>query len=175
VDDNTLTAMVKAHQAGLYRFARYLGADAESAEDIVQETFLAAYKQKVFPPAGTPQCGAWLRAILRNLFHTHLRREKRQALFINAEVMRQAEVHWQSEALVEDQDATAYVTALRQCLRQTNGRDREMLRLRYEQNLGLEEIGAKVGLAGEGVKTALRRLRAKLADCVRRRLRGFAS
>ena len=175
MDDNTLTALVRIHQTGLYRFARYLGADAESAEDMVQETFLAAYKQEALPPADASQCGAWLRAILRNLFFSHLRREKRQAIFINTDALQQADAHWRQEALAEDQDATAYVAALRQCLQQANGRERELLRLRYEQNLGLEEIGAKVGLAAEGVKTALRRLRAKLADCVRRRLREAAS
>ncbi|MCX7935399.1 MAG: RNA polymerase sigma factor, partial [Planctomycetota bacterium] len=143
MDENTLTALVRVHQAGLYRFARYLGADAETAEDMVQETFLAAYEKDARLPADTGQCGAWLRGILRNLFFAHLRREKRAMLLANVEFLQRAETHWQEEALAADQDAAAYVAALRQCLQQASDRDRELLRLRYEHNLGLEEIGSQ--------------------------------
>ncbi len=174
MDENTLTNLVKVHQAGLYRFARYLGADAETAEDMVQETFLAACEKNALP-AYANQIGPWLRGILRHLFFAHLRREKRALLCGNAEVRQQLEAHWQQEALAVDQDATAYVAALRQCLQQAGERERKLLRLRYEQDISLAEIGDQIGLTAEGVKTALRRLRAKLAACVRRRLRESSS
>ena len=35
-------ALIESHQAELWRYLRYLGCDAAEAEDLTQETFLAA-------------------------------------------------------------------------------------------------------------------------------------
>ena len=65
-----LEALVLAHQAELYRYVRYLGAgDPNAAEDLVQETFLAAFKSQNAPAASeSARHAAWLRGIARNLF-----------------------------------------------------------------------------------------------------------
>ena len=46
MDRDTLSVLVKTHQAEIYRYVRYLGADASPAADLGQETFLA-YRHRV--------------------------------------------------------------------------------------------------------------------------------
>ncbi|MCA8939447.1 MAG: hypothetical protein KDB07_06555, partial [Planctomycetes bacterium] len=42
-DTETLAAIVEYHQAGLYRYLRFLGAGAEDAVDIAQDAFVALW------------------------------------------------------------------------------------------------------------------------------------
>jgi RNA polymerase sigma-70 factor (ECF subfamily) len=63
-----------AHADALYNLARYL--DRRGAEDLVQETYLRAFQAGDRFAAGT-NLKAWLFAILRNLFVTRLRHDRR--------------------------------------------------------------------------------------------------
>ena len=60
-----LETIVRTHQAMVYRYLRYMGAAADVAEDVAQETFLAAYRSGSAPieDAATEggRCAAWLR------------------------------------------------------------------------------------------------------------------
>ena len=44
-----LETIVRTHQAMVYRYLRYMGAAADVAEDVAQETFLAAYRSGSAP------------------------------------------------------------------------------------------------------------------------------
>ena len=56
------------HLDGAYNFARYLARDPTTAEDIVQEAFLRAFRAFPTYRGGPPK--AWLFAIVRNCFLT---------------------------------------------------------------------------------------------------------
>ena len=43
MDGSVLEMLIREHQAAVYRYVCYLGAQLASAEDYVQETFLRAY------------------------------------------------------------------------------------------------------------------------------------
>ena len=68
MDRDELAEIVRAHQAELYRYVRYLGADGASAEDIVQETFLVAFGKEMQSTSTPGAKSAWLRGVARNLF-----------------------------------------------------------------------------------------------------------
>ena len=44
-----LELLIRTHQAMVYRYLRYMGAAADVAEDVGQETFFAAYKSGSVP------------------------------------------------------------------------------------------------------------------------------
>ena len=73
-----LERLIQMHQAPIYRYLRYLGADAALAEDLVQETFLATMKPSEHQPAAPDDAlwPAWLRGIARNLFLMECRRRR---------------------------------------------------------------------------------------------------
>ncbi len=73
-DEAGLRAAHRAHAGELYRFAlRQLG-DPGGAEDVVQETFLRAWRSASSYDARRGPLRAWLFAIARNLVIDHARR-----------------------------------------------------------------------------------------------------
>ncbi len=160
-----LETLVRVNQAEIYRYLRYLGADRAAAEDLIQETFLAAYGKPRLPePCGTPACAAWLRGIARNLFLMHCRRERTEQA-----ALERAEAVWASEFLREG-DGFDYLEALRGCLARLGERHQAILTLFYRGEKSREQLAAEFELSEDGIKSMLRRLRESLASCVRKNL-----
>ncbi|NKB71383.1 MAG: sigma-70 family RNA polymerase sigma factor [Candidatus Latescibacteria bacterium] len=71
-----LSILVKRYQTPLYNFVYRFVGDRETAEDIVQETFLRCLKHSHQYPV-IEQVSTWLYTIAGNLAKTELRRRKR--------------------------------------------------------------------------------------------------
>lgn len=174
MDREALESLVKFHQAGIYRYARYLGADPVASEDIVQETFLAAFKSfgkaKGTGEADVEGQAAWLRGIARNMFLRHCRRTKTGPVLVDAGLLEQAEGAWRGEFL-RGGDGFDYVDALRRCVGNLSPEHQAMIEQRYAQDKSRGEMARRAGMTENGVKGLLRRIRAALADCIRRRLK----
>lgn len=92
-DQASLTILVKRYRNPLYNFVyRFLG-NRESAEDIVQETFLRCLKHRHQYPA-IEQVSTWLYTIAGNLAKTELRRRKRW--------------HWVPTGPADDEERTPF-------------------------------------------------------------------
>ncbi|MBN1672558.1 MAG: sigma-70 family RNA polymerase sigma factor [Kiritimatiellae bacterium] len=170
MDTDTLDILVRAHQAAIYRYVRYMGADAAVADDLVQDTFLTAFKIRKYPdPSDTRGCAAWLRAIARNIFLRHCRREKNRRVIADSEYVEQAEAVW-AGTFLRDGDGFEYLEALRECLELLSEKQRHVLNMRYAEKRGRGEMADLLKMTENGVKALLRRLRSALGDCVERRL-----
>ena len=75
-DQNQLAVLVRRYRLPLYNFVYRFVNDRETAEDIVQETFLRCLRHKHQYPA-IEQVSTWLYTIAGNLAKTELRRRKR--------------------------------------------------------------------------------------------------
>lgn len=168
---NDLAALVRIHQAEIFRYLRYLGAqDRNLAEDLVQEVFLAAWRSRSAPSADdVRRQAAWLRGVARNLFYAHCRREKKKRPLDEATLFK-AEALWADEFL-RDGDGFNYVEALRHCLARLGDKQRRFLDLRYTQNKSRAEMAGMLRMTEDGIKSALQRIRALLADCIEQRFR----
>lgn len=168
---DNLEALVRIHQAEIFRYLRYLGADDRSlAEDLVQEVFLAAWRSPSAPVTDdVRRQAAWLRGVARNMFYAHCRRERKKRPLDEA-TLAQAESLWANEFLREG-DGFDYVEALRKCLARLQDRQRRCVDMRYAQNKSRSEMAAALQMTDDGVKSALQRIRALLADCIEQRLR----
>ena len=165
-----LRALVLAHQAALLRYLRYLGSDSQTAEDLVQDTFLAAFHSASPPASQRPAVVAgWLRGIGRNLFLMHCRRERTSPVRTSPDALKAAEDLWVGEFL-RDGDGFDYVAALQACLEGLSERKRDAIRRRYEKRQPRAAMAAELSMSEDGIKSLLRRIRAVLADCVRGRL-----
>ena len=110
---DTLRMLVRAHQVEIFRYMRYLGANAALAEDLVQDTFVAAFSSR--RPSDIDDVrgrAAWLRAIGRNLFLNACRRRRTSPVEVNSERIKQAEAVWASQ-LLRGGDGFDTVEALR--------------------------------------------------------------
>ncbi len=159
-----LARLVEEHQAGLWRYVRYLGADESEADDLVQETFLAVFRNR-FDVRSDGQTVVYLRKVARNQLLMLRRKQRSRAATVELDA---AEEVWAKLAGNNGQDEL--LDALEDCLANAvNPQQRRALDLYYHDRASRAEIGQTLDLAVEGVKTLLRRARAALRDCLQRK------
>jgi RNA polymerase sigma-70 factor (ECF subfamily) len=154
--------LVQTHQAEIWRYLRYLGCEASEAEDLTQETFLAALRGSMTALEATRRA-AYLRSVARNLFLKSKRRSL--ALLKDVEASERA---W--SAFSRDDGGSAHLDALRGCVEALESRSRQAVQLRYGGRSSHAAMAASLDLGEEGVKTLLRRIKERLRDCVQRKL-----
>lgn len=165
-----LEELVEAHQAELFRYLRFIGADHGTAEDLLQEAFLRAYAAAATPDLRDDRVRrAWLRRIAHNLFIDHCRRHQRSPVSYHSEAADSAEAFWQAEFYQHDQ-GFGCMEALEHCLKGLNDKQQALINAFYRARQSREEIAASQGISVDGVKSALRRLRQALGKCIQQRL-----
>ena len=160
--------VIRRHQRGVWRYLRFLGAPPVLADDLVQEAFLALLRK---PPTATTDAAVsrWLRRTAANLFRNTGRQPRPGVTLEEAE----AEVTWSAFASHDDGDAAH--EALSACVDALPDRMRRAVDLRYAPGGSRRDVAATLGISDEGAKTLLRRARARLGECVRRKTEGSDS
>jgi RNA polymerase sigma factor (sigma-70 family) len=148
---------------GLRRYLRFLGAAAEVADDLAQETLLRALRPG-FDAAATGAFG-WLRTTARNLFWRHLAARAREPDLAAWDALDTAFGKW------ADDGGDHYARALDRCVEALGERERQLLAARYGRAASRGAIARELGLGDEGAKTLLRRVKARLRLCIEQRLR----
>lgn len=164
IEHQDVVRLVQQHQVEVWRYLRFLGASNELADDLAQETFLQLLRAPFVEraPAAT---AAWLRTVARSLYVKSFRRPP----FALAEV-ETIEAAWTGFA--RDDAGHESLQALRDCVQQLDGRAREVVRLHYDERRSRRDIGERLGLGEDGVKSLLRRTRSILRECIERRRKG---
>lgn len=170
MDRQEQIAFIRAQQTPLYRYLRYLGADHGSAEDLSQEAFLAVLRQCQNGQAGRiADRASYLRGVARNLLLERLRKNRNSPVAIDSEAVARADAYYQSVFLRKDEGGD-YLEALRQCLTCLPDEDLRLIRLQYSEGRSRAQMAQLAGLSEDGIKSAMRRIRARLAECIERRL-----
>ncbi|HWI58341.1 MAG TPA: RNA polymerase sigma factor [Bacillota bacterium] len=144
-----LQAWIEAYGDRLLRAAYLLCGDQTEAQDLVQDTFVQALKSAT-RFRGDSAVYTWLYGILRNLCYRHLRKQKR---FLFEEDLLLQQTSQPSAAHESDQDFCA--AKLAQALQHLSPEHREVLVLRYYENLKIQEIAAQTGVSTGTVKSRL--------------------
>lgn len=151
-------ALVHAYSSDLYRYAVWLGNSPEAAEDLVQETFMRAWK--ALDSLRDPRAArGWLVTILRR---EHARRFEGS----RGGGMPLDDLDPERFAAFADTDR-AEVLAMRRALAKLPADYREPLLLQVIGGYSCEEIGDMLGLKAGAVMTRLSRARHKLRRCLR--------
>lgn len=162
-----LAALVRRHQAGLWRYLRALGAPEDLAEDLMQDTFLVAM-DRLGEDRGDAAAAAFLRRTARHLL---LRRRRdlgrREAILIDL-----ADAAWRRDC--GEDDGELWLASLRACLDRLEGRAREVVQRFYGEGQDRAAVAAAMGMKANGVKTLLQRVRAALRGCIEQRIGGAA-
>jgi RNA polymerase sigma-70 factor (ECF subfamily) len=160
-----LASLVRRHQAGVWRYVRFLGADQSEADDLTQETFLALARGQ-FVERDERQTAGYLRVVARNQLLALRRKQNREISTVELEA---ADSVW-AAAAGPDGSLNTYLDALRDCLGQLEGRAGQAIQLHYHEHAGREAIAKKLEMQPDGVKTLLRRTRTVLRECVERKI-----
>jgi len=160
-----LSQWIEANQLWLWRYLRFLGAPADIAEDLCQETLLAALHHEI-QTRDQKTAIAWLRTTACNFFRKHLRRsQKQQAL----QQMLARDQLVTTDDLIDNGMGSDYRDALRDCLSKVSGDARVVLEMRYQDNASREAMAQATGRSAEGIKTLLRRVKDQLRSCIEAR------
>jgi RNA polymerase sigma-70 factor (ECF subfamily) len=159
-----LADLVHQHQAGIWRYLRYLGCDSALADDLVQETFLEIHRRPI-EHRSSVQSVVYLRKVARNQLRMAARKSSRRPVVENLEL---AEEVWARHA--GDDHLEDYLADLRACLESAvTERVRAALALSYHDGAKREQIAQQLEMTGDGVKTMLRRARSALRECIERK------
>ena len=165
-DPQQFEAFVKSYQNMVFSTAiRLLGNETE-AEDMSQEVFLKAY-ERFEELSVSPTVGGWLKTVTRNLCLNHLSRYRARWRFFsemkgeNDEEER--EVEWAAPDTHEQQvDRADHRVLLEAALHKLPAAQRVPLVLYHFEDMGYEEIAAKLRISLSKVKTDIHRGREAL-------------
>jgi RNA polymerase sigma-70 factor (ECF subfamily) len=147
--------LVELASPPLYSLARQLLSDAAEAEDATQEALLRAYVALPrFVPRGEGSCLAWLRRIVINICRDWLRRRRGHPAPLSGELAELVPATVREHEGLDD--------SLLMAVRKLPRPYREVVILRYGQDLGYAEIARIVGTNERTVATRLRRALSRL-------------
>ena len=171
--------LLEEHGNDLYRYALSRLRDAHAAEDVVQETFLAALAD---PERFRGECSArtWLTGILRHKICDHLRRRCRERptegdselhdpvcdeMFIADGHFRQPPQEWQRDPAQQAQDREFWEVYNR-CLKTLPARQAAAFTLRELEHQEPEEVCQELELTATNLWVLLHRARLRLRACL---------
>lgn len=164
-DRNSIAVLVRSCHRSLRAFVASLLLDTNDVDDVSQEVFLRAL-ERLDKVDGVEALPAFLRGIARNVVRERRRKFAREEnAFSNlVEVWYTDSCETRIGRSLSDPETVA---ALRSCLTKLPERSRELLNLRYDEELNSDQIGERLSLNGAAVRAALRRARVALLKCLR--------
>jgi RNA polymerase sigma-70 factor (ECF subfamily) len=154
---------METYQGPLLRYAVRFCGDWELARDVVQDTFLALCRAR--RAEVERHLAAWLFTVCRNRALDVRRKEARMSPLTESQALGR-EDRSPSPAIVAEQKA-AYRSVCK-ALDELPERQREVLRLKFQEGFSYQEIGRVTGLSisnvGFLIHTAIRALRRQLAE-----------
>lgn len=148
------------HRTAIWRYLCMLGAGAEEADDLTQETMLVGCTGAPAAELTRP----FLRGVAKNLWLRSRRWWQRRRERENAVAVDEL---WL--ATVDADDGEELLERLRHCLQELQPRARQALDLHYRNGLGWRAVSAQIGLQPNGTKTLVQRARQALRTCIERR------
>lgn len=139
--------------------------NSHDAEDLLQDVAeTVAEKFSEYDPQHPFQ--PWVMAIARNKVGNHLRKQARNRHVFDSDMLeRLADAQ---EQVAPDYDERRQ--ALRHCMDQLTGRNRQAIEMRYLREMSVDDIAKRMSMRNNAVFVLLHRIRAALAKCIKQRL-----
>ncbi len=180
---------LSAHGDVLYRYALRLTRDPHSAEEIVQETLLAAWESRD-RYAGGAAVRTWLIGILKHKVVDLFRRHARETSLHDPDVLpgpevadddgfapdgrwRNALVDWGDPGVIVQQ--AQFLEALQRCMDRLPRPMADVFRMREILEDDPENICNELGISPTNLRTTLHRARMRLRQCLDRTWGGVAA
>jgi RNA polymerase sigma-70 factor (ECF subfamily) len=164
-DETAIAELVAAHHRGLRGYVAALSASVDAIDDLSQEVFLRAL-QRLDRIQDLEDFPRFLRGIARNVIREqarkYIRNSERYVEFVDEAFA--AEDKTRKESPFQD---ASLAGALQDCVGKLTPKARQMLNLRYKEELHADEIGRELGMHGGAVRTSLLRVREALLKCLR--------
>ncbi len=161
--EEAIRELVLRYQEPLLRFVKTFLHDKNQAEDVVQESFVRAL-EKIDQLRNPDSLKSWLWSVTRSIAVDRRRRRERdlkgasrviefEDMDLQVSPAPPADIWMARQSLIDE---------MRGLIRSLPPESRELLRLRYHEQLSHREIGALVGVGAVTVKARLARVRQRL-------------
>lgn len=171
-DQDSFRLLVERHSHAIFRLAFRMTGNEHDAEDIVQDTFLRAYRA-LSTFESRANFGTWLHRVAINCALDHLRRAKR----------RDEEPYSENPAREEEDGPISSVPSadptperlllsgelkkkLEGAMAELTNRERAAFVMRHFDGCSIEEIGKTLGLRGSATKNSIFRAVQKLREAL---------
>ncbi len=158
-DAESFSRLCERYYPALVAIAYSRLAERHLAEDAAQEALLAAYRD-IARLKKPEQFAGWLAAICRNIAIDMVKTRARA---------RHVEAVDCNPVFDPSDDESSTVAAVREIVRQLRPEIRDIVFLRYYNQMTYDQIGRMLGLSEEAVNGKLRRARAKIRHELQRR------
>ena len=167
-NNSAFSQMVAEQHQQLRGFVRMLGVDPEWVDDLAQEVFLVAWRERESFDRQR-EIGKWLRGIARNLVRNELRKDRRRRRILH-EGLSELLVHSQ-EGETESADWKQYqMSSLRDCVEQLAPKSRQIVAGRYSDGWKAPDLADHLEMTAAAVRQALMRIREQLRQCIEFRM-----
>jgi RNA polymerase sigma-70 factor (ECF subfamily) len=140
--------------------------DFHQAEDILQQVAVVLVRRFHEYDSGRPFL-PWALGIAKNIsFECRREIAKTRVSLLDDELIDAVQAEFEADLEI----SASIHKALRNCLRQQQGRIREALRLRYAHDLKPQDVAQRMGINPGAVRVMLHRARESLRICIERSL-----
>lgn len=169
-DAAAVESVYRQYYGTVSAFVRMQIADSGAVEEIVDDVFMVVFSS-ANQFRGESAFKTWLLGIARNLCHNWLRQMSREPVagldVSDAELSGLMDQAWPVLDHLQQQQVQAII---RRCLDRLPGPQKEALFWVFFEELSVEDTAKTVACAIGTVKSRLFHAKAKMADCVKRRL-----
>lgn len=159
-DHNAFNDLVRATYSDTYALALRLVGNAEDARDVVQDTYLRAFRA-ISRFRGDAAFGTWLFRITSNCAHNVIRRRKPTETLVEANTPIDDDPSHDPQMAAEGNELRARLLA---ALATLPAKLREVVELRELADLSHDAIAKRLGITESAAKVRLHRARAKLRE-----------
>ena len=163
-ESQAFAGLVSRHERAIFRLASTWTGDRADAEDILQETFLAAFRH-AGDFRGEGSARAWFLTIARHLAMRRVHRQAQEPESCDSLEALGEQAGWGNPLPLAERLAER--DAVAQALRALPPAEREILLLRDLEGLTGEEAAAELGLSLAAAKSRLHRARLHLIALIR--------
>lgn len=170
-DTSAFEQVVLQHQRSLYNTALRISGNEADAAEIVQETFLSAWR-KIGEFRGEAKLSTWLTGIVVNQARTRwqqTRRKRGREASLDDPADDEGgplQVASEQPSALERLEQQQLRELLKRCIEALDTAFREVLVLRDVRELSYDEVGQALGVREGTVKSRLFRAREAVRDCV---------
>ena len=158
--------IVQGHQSRVFAILHRYERDAQKVEDLVQETFVKAWRA-LGQFDGRAPFEHWISKIAVRVALDHLRKEKRRQNEIGLPELGEDALDWlRNDDEKSELDSRAAAEILELAMRELSPADRVVITMQEIEGRSVKEICAATGLSSVAVRVRAMRARAKLKQAL---------
>ena len=163
--DKDFMGLIVSSQKHIFSYIITMVPNHSDADDILQDTMTIMWRKFDEFERGS-NFVAWGIAIAKYRILKYREKTVNSKLRLDDDVLELLEK--QSAGLLEKLDNR--LDALKNCVKKLTGKERNLLKMRYEQDQSFRKIAASVGLTSTAVFKAISQVHCKLMRCIKRTL-----